>query len=153
MYLLLWKAVNKKTPCVKIIGLGLMLFVTKPYIFCTPCKPRVCKFPKNSMDVNYMDRYHPYHFLEICIPPVNKPIRSYQVQHLKLHILVFSHFSFPVGNFSDQLEHPSRACHQSLADWSWCIPSGRTWLRCTRQARLHTLCYMCHVLLILTFGS
>ncbi len=31
-----------------------MLFVTKPDIFCIPCKLRVCKFPKNSMDVNYM---------------------------------------------------------------------------------------------------
>ncbi len=31
-----------------------MLFVRKPDIFCIPCKLRVCKFPKNSMDVNYM---------------------------------------------------------------------------------------------------
>ncbi len=31
-----------------------MLFVTKPDIFCIPCKLRVCKFPKNSMDVDYM---------------------------------------------------------------------------------------------------
>ncbi len=31
-----------------------MLFVTKPDIFCIPCKLRVCKFPKNSMDVNYI---------------------------------------------------------------------------------------------------
>ncbi len=30
------------------------LFVTKPDIFCIPCKLRVCKFPKNSIDVNYM---------------------------------------------------------------------------------------------------
>ena len=28
-----------------------MLYVTKPDIFCIPCKPRVCKFKKNSMDV------------------------------------------------------------------------------------------------------
>ncbi len=31
-----------------------MLFVTKPDIFCILYKLRVCKFPKNSMDVNYM---------------------------------------------------------------------------------------------------
>ncbi len=31
-----------------------MLFVTKPDIVCIPCKLRVCEFPKNSMDVNYM---------------------------------------------------------------------------------------------------
>ncbi len=127
-----------------------MLFVIKPDIFCIPCKMRVCKFPKNSMDVNYrhpetkdqgtkvlldyyisqtfgrlrlpvnpyfseiqgsympsyrqwsencnnvrgllvldpepkdMYRCHPYRFTEICKPPVNKPIRSYQIHHLKL---------------------------------------------------------------------
>ncbi len=55
-----------------------MLFVTKPDIFCIPCKLRVCKFPKNSMY-----RCHPYHFMEICKPPVNEPIRSYQIPHLK----------------------------------------------------------------------
>ncbi len=65
-----------------------MLFVTKPDIFCIPCKLRVCKFPINSMDVNYpepkdMYRCHPHHFLEIYKPPVNEPIRSYQIQHLK----------------------------------------------------------------------
>ncbi len=31
-----------------------MLSVTKPDIFCIPWKLRVCKFPKNSMDENYM---------------------------------------------------------------------------------------------------
>ncbi len=67
-----------------------MLSVRKPDIFCIPCKLRVCKFPKNSMDVNYMldpepkDMYHchPYHFMEICKPPVNEPIGSYQIHHL-----------------------------------------------------------------------
>ena len=34
-----------------------MLFVTKPDIFCIPCKSRVCKFPKNSMDVNYVENF------------------------------------------------------------------------------------------------
>ncbi len=60
-----------------------MLFVIKPDIFCIPYKLRVCKFSKNSMDVNYMYRCHPYHFMEICKPPVNKPIGSYQIHHLK----------------------------------------------------------------------
>ena len=79
-----------------------MLFVTKPDIFCIPCKLRVCKFPKNSMDVNYMHTeikdqgmnlrtctvvihtiLWKYHFMEICKPPVKKPIGSYQIHHLK----------------------------------------------------------------------
>ena len=38
------------------------------------------------MDVNPepkdMYRCHPYHFMEICKPPVNKPIGSYQIHHL-----------------------------------------------------------------------
>ncbi len=61
-----------------------MLFVTKPDVFCIPCKLKVCKFPtkKNSMDVKYMYRCHTYHFMEICKPPVNKPIGSYQLHHL-----------------------------------------------------------------------
>ncbi len=93
-----------------------MLFVIKPDIFCIPCKLRICKFSKNSMDVNYMhpeikdqgmkvlwdyhnfrgllvldpepkEMYHchPYHFMEICKPPVNEPIGSYQIHHLKLN--------------------------------------------------------------------
>ncbi len=61
-----------------------MLFVRKPDTFCIPCKLRVCKFPKNSMDVNYMYHCHPYHFMEICKPPVNEPIGSYQIHHLNL---------------------------------------------------------------------
>ncbi len=68
-------------------------------------------FQKNSMDVNDMHpeikdqgmkvlwdsrgllvldleskdmyRCHPYHFMEICKPQVNKPIGSYQIHHLK----------------------------------------------------------------------
>ncbi len=60
-----------------------MLFVTKPDIFCIPCKLRVCKFPKNSMGVNDMYHCHPCHFLEIYKPLVNVPIGSYQIQHLK----------------------------------------------------------------------
>ena len=37
------------------------------------------------MDVNYMDMYRcdPYHFMEICNPPVNESIGSYQIHHLK----------------------------------------------------------------------
>ena len=31
------------------------LFVTKPDDILHTCKLRVCKFPKNSMDVNYMN--------------------------------------------------------------------------------------------------
>ncbi len=30
-----------------------------------------------------MYRCHPYHFMEICKPPVNEPIGSYQIHHLK----------------------------------------------------------------------
>ena len=30
-----------------------------------------------------MYRCHPYHFMEICNPPVNEPIGSYQIHHLK----------------------------------------------------------------------
>ncbi len=63
-----------------------MLFVIKPDIFCIPCKLRVCKFPKNSMDVNYMEndcmKVLSYYFMEICKPPVNEPIGSYQIHHL-----------------------------------------------------------------------
>ncbi len=33
--------------------------------------------------------------------------------------LSFSFSFLPVGNFSNQLEHPSTACHQSLVDWSF----------------------------------
>ena len=37
------------------------------------------------MDVNYMDMYrcHAYHFFLIYKPSVNKPIGSYQIEHLK----------------------------------------------------------------------
>ncbi len=59
------------------------LFVTKPDDILHTCKLRACKFPKNSMDVNYMYRCHPYHFMKICNPPVNEPIGSYQIHHLK----------------------------------------------------------------------
>ncbi len=36
------------------------------------------------LDPEPKDMYccHPYHFMEICKPPVNKPIRSYQIHHL-----------------------------------------------------------------------
>ncbi len=34
-----------------------------------------------------MYRCHPYHFMEICKPPVNEPIGSYQIHHLKYEIL------------------------------------------------------------------
>ncbi len=53
-------------------------------------------------------------------------------------------FLLSVGNFSDQLEHPSRACHDSSRESSgdssgdsitWLI----MWLKCSRQAP--TLCY------------
>ena len=37
-----------------ILILWTTLFVTKSDIICIPCKLRVCKFPKNSMDENYM---------------------------------------------------------------------------------------------------
>ena len=74
-----------------------MLFVIKPDIFCIPCKMRVCKFSKNSMDVNYMYRCHPYHFMEICKPPINEPIGSYQIHHLKWTDL--SVYSYPVRGY------------------------------------------------------
>ena len=54
-----------------------MLFVTKPDTFCIPCKLRVCKFPKTAW------MWIIYHFLEIYKPPINVPIGSYQIQHLK----------------------------------------------------------------------
>ncbi len=62
-----------------------MLSVRKPDIFCIPCKLRVCKFPKNSIIEHGCELYrcHPYHFMEICKPPVNEPIGSYQIHHLK----------------------------------------------------------------------
>ncbi len=80
------------------------LFVIKSDIICISCNSRVsrvCKFPKNSMDENYMhpeikdqapkvlweskDMYHchPHHFLEIFETQVNEPIVSYQIHHLK----------------------------------------------------------------------
>ncbi len=36
-----------------------------------------------SYEPKDMFRCHPYHFMEICKPPVNEPIRSYQIHHLK----------------------------------------------------------------------
>ncbi len=37
-------------------------------------------------DPELKDMYHchPYQFLEICIPQVNEPIESYQIQHRKI---------------------------------------------------------------------
>ena len=35
-----------------------------------------------------------------------------------LFLFLFSFLFLPVGNISDQLEHPFRACQQSLVDWS-----------------------------------
>ncbi len=75
-----------------------ILFMGKSDIICVRCKPKVCNFPKNSMDVNYnnlrglfvldpetKDMYHchPYHVLEIYKSSVNKHIGSYQIQHLE----------------------------------------------------------------------
>ncbi len=35
-----------------------------------------------------MYRCHPYHFMEICKPPVHEPIGSYQIHHLKSGLVV-----------------------------------------------------------------
>ncbi len=121
-----------------------MLFVTKPDIFCIPCKLRVGKFPKNSMNVNYMhpeilvldpepkDMYrgHPYHFMEICKPPVNEPIGSYQIHHLNYKLLNF----LPSSGWFVSISFQSQWCASGFASqcqphiaWSvkWhSIPSG-----------------------------
>ncbi len=50
-----------------------MLCVTNPDIFCIPCKPRVCKFPKKKR--NSMDMYHVIHtiFRKFTNPRLTSP--------------------------------------------------------------------------------
>ena len=87
-----------------------ILYMGKSDIICIRCKPEVCKFPKNSMDLNYI-HCHPYHVLEIYKPPVNKPIR-YSILKIEgvylsglstsggagrfLHLLVTPQYQHPV---------------------------------------------------------
>ena len=66
-----------------IISFLKTLFVMKSDIVCISCKSKVCKFPKYSMDENFIYHCHPHHFLEIFKTRVNEPTGSYQIQHLK----------------------------------------------------------------------
>ena len=107
-----------------------MIYVTKPDMICIPCKLRVCKFPKNTMDVNYMldpepkdmHRCHQHHFMEICKPPVNEPIGSYQIQHLKSQEGVVGNLS-QLNRFLNRIPqrtgHKYQLCDQQLHSVSW----------------------------------
>ena len=58
------------------------LKIVHRYLIFEPCIACILKVTNHHWD-SFCIICHSYYFLEISIPPVNEPIGSYQIQHLK----------------------------------------------------------------------